>query len=70
MGVSNRKDAPAGTAGLDAGAAASGRTTTLWRESRWLAACEVAAVALIFIADWRHLIPFSKTPFLLVLGWI
>lgn len=41
-----------------------------WRGSRWLAGCELAAVALIFAADWGHLIPFSKTPFLLLLGWI
>jgi len=41
-----------------------------WRGSRWLAWCEVGLVILIFLADWSHLIPFSKTPFLLVLGWI
>jgi CAAX protease family protein len=41
-----------------------------WKESRTLAACELAAVLLIFIADWRHLIYFSKTPYLLALGWI
>ena len=27
-------------------------------------------MALIFVADARHLIPFSKTPFLLALGWL
>jgi membrane protease YdiL (CAAX protease family) len=27
-------------------------------------------VVLIFVADSRHLIPFSKTPVLLALGWI
>jgi CAAX protease family protein len=41
-----------------------------WRESRWLAVAEFAAVALIFIADAKHLIFFSKTPFLLLLGWL
>jgi len=41
-----------------------------WRESKWLAVFELALVALIFVADARHLIPLSKTPVLLVLGWI
>lgn len=31
---------------------------------------EFAIVALIFVADWKHLVPVSKTPFLLLLGWI
>jgi hypothetical protein len=41
-----------------------------WRESKWLAICEFAVVALIFFLDSRHLIPISKTPFLLVLAWV
>jgi len=41
-----------------------------WRASRWLAWCELAMVALIFIADWMHFIPFTKTIFLLALGWV
>ena len=41
-----------------------------WRQSKWLVLGELVVVALIFVADARHLIPFSKTPFLLVLGWI
>jgi CAAX protease family protein len=41
-----------------------------WRESRWLAIAELAVVALFFVADWKHLIPFSKTPFILLFGWI
>ncbi len=36
----------------------------------WLGMFEVGAVALLFIADWRGLIPVSKTPFLLLLAWI
>ena len=40
-----------------------------WRESKGLAAVELALVGLIFAADWAHFIPFSKTPFLLLLGW-
>jgi hypothetical protein len=41
-----------------------------WRDSQWLAFLEFLTVALIFYADYRHLIPFSKTPELLLLGWI
>jgi hypothetical protein len=41
-----------------------------WREGRLLAALEFGIVGLIFFLDWRHHIPFSKTPFLLLLGWI
>ena len=61
-----------GTAGVDTDTPASPASTSTvggWRESRWLAWCELALVALIFIADWTHFIPFSKTPFLLLLGW-
>lgn len=43
---------------------------TDWRNSKWLAFGELAVVALIFVADWRHLIPFTKTPFLLLFGWL
>jgi CAAX protease family protein len=48
-------------------AAASPKT---WRESKWLAFIEFLLVALIFYADYRGVIPFSKTPELLLLGWI
>lgn len=41
-----------------------------WRESKWIAVFELVLVALIFVADARHLIPVSKTPVLLILGWI
>jgi len=41
-----------------------------WRQSKWLALAEFAIVALIFVADHYHLVPISKTPFLLLLGWI
>lgn len=41
-----------------------------WRTSKWLALVEFALVALIFYADHRKLIPISKTPELLLLGWI
>jgi membrane protease YdiL (CAAX protease family) len=45
-------------------------STVGWRDSRWLAIGELVIVALIFLADNFHLIPLSKTPFLLALGWI
>ena len=41
-----------------------------WRQSKWLAVGELLVVVLIFVADAWHLIPFSKTPFLLAFGWI
>jgi len=41
-----------------------------WRSNKLLAACEIVAVLLIFVADWRHMIWFSKTPFLFVLAWV
>ncbi|MBZ5597535.1 MAG: CPBP family intramembrane metalloprotease [Acidobacteriia bacterium] len=50
--------------------AAPDNTPAAWRQSKWLALAEFALVALIFFADERHFIPVSKTPFLLMLGWI
>jgi membrane protease YdiL (CAAX protease family) len=41
-----------------------------WRDSQWLAIVEFLLVGMIFYADHRKLIPFSKTPELLLLGWI
>lgn len=41
-----------------------------WRQSKWLALAELGIVAAIFWADGRHLIPLSKTPVLLLLGWL
>jgi membrane protease YdiL (CAAX protease family) len=41
-----------------------------WRQSKWLAVGELVVVALVFVADFKHLIPLSKTPFLLLFGWI
>src|SRR5438477_3566869 len=41
-----------------------------WRESKWLIIVELMVVALIFVADAHHLIPVSKTPFLVVFAWI
>ncbi len=41
-----------------------------WRQSKWLAVGELVVVALIFVADFKHLIFFSKTLYLLLFGWI
>jgi uncharacterized protein len=41
-----------------------------WRQSKWLAIGELVVVALIFWADYKHLIFFSKTPYLLLFGWL
>jgi membrane protease YdiL (CAAX protease family) len=41
-----------------------------WRNSKWLAIVEFLLVGVIFYADHRGWIPFSKTPELLLLGWI
>src|SRR5580700_442298 len=43
---------------------------TGWRHSKWLTVAELVIVALIFVADFRHLIFFSKTPYLLLFAWI
>jgi uncharacterized protein len=47
-----------------------GRKPEGWRQSNWLAIAEFAMVGLIFLADEKHLVPVSKTPFLVLLGWI
>jgi len=41
-----------------------------WRQSKWLAVTELLVVALIFYADFKHHIYFSKTPYLLLFGWL
>jgi uncharacterized protein len=41
-----------------------------WRQSKWLAVGELVVVALIFVADFKHRIIFSKTPYILLFGWI
>ncbi len=51
-------------------AAAKPKAPAGWRASRALALLELALVAFIFYADHRHWVPVSKTPFLLLLGWL
>jgi len=46
------------------------RHSANWRDSKWMALAEFVVVALIFLADHRHWIPLSKTPFFLLLGWV
>lgn len=41
-----------------------------WRQSKWLAVAELIVVALVFYADFKHHIIFSKTPYLLLFGWL
>ena len=44
-----------------------------WKDSRWLILVEFTIFALIWFADvyhWHHVIFFSKTIYLLALGWI
>jgi membrane protease YdiL (CAAX protease family) len=41
-----------------------------WRQSPWLALLEFTLVGLVFVANHYHLIPVSRTPFWLALGWI
>jgi hypothetical protein len=45
-----------------------GAATTLseWRKRKWLILVELFVVTLVFVADLKHFIPFSKTPILLV----
>jgi uncharacterized protein len=47
---------------------------TPWRqrfqESPWFIAGELALVAAVFVADSYHYVFFSKTPYLLALGWL
>lgn len=54
-------------------AAAASAPAQGWRSSRWLAAVELAIVAVIYLIDyyhWHHLIFFSKTPYLFLFAWI
>jgi membrane protease YdiL (CAAX protease family) len=47
-----------------------GTAAANWRQSKWLAVGELVIVALVFWADFRHLIFLSKTPYLLLFGWL
>lgn len=67
--------APEGNRGSGLDPAAPVRSTpdgpiAPWRQSRGLILIELTLVILIFIADEQGLVPVSKTPFLVLLGWI
>jgi uncharacterized protein len=70
----NDQVSPVATAAIDGpvGSYPPGTASTqkTWRDSKWLALAEFLIVGLIFYADHRKLIPISKTPELLLLGWI
>lgn len=59
-----------GTAVQESAPSEPGNGAANWRQSKWLAVGELVVVALIFWADFRHLIFFSKTPYLILFGWI
>ncbi len=40
------------------------------RDNAWLVVVEFLIVAALFVADFKHHVYFSKTPFLFLLGWI
>jgi len=58
------------TAAPEGGHLEAGNGAANWRQSKWLAVSELVVVVLIFVADFKHLIFFSKTPYLLLFGWI
>jgi hypothetical protein len=41
-----------------------------FRTSRWWVLVDLALVAGVFVADSHHLIVFSKTPYVLAIGWL
>ena len=43
--------------------------TAGWRRNPRLALCELALACALVAGDHYGLVPFSNTPFLLVLGW-
>lgn len=44
--------------------------TRKWHDNKLVIAAEFAVVLLIFIADWKGFVPYSKTPFLFLFGWL
>jgi len=57
-------------AATEAAAEREPTATSGWRQSKALILLELLVVTLIFVADAKRLIPFSKTPFLLAFAWI
>jgi membrane protease YdiL (CAAX protease family) len=46
------------------------RSPSGWRHSKELIVAELVAFAALFVANWENLVWLSKTPWLLLLGWI
>jgi len=46
------------------------QSAVFWRNRKLPTLAEFALAGLIFYADYRHWIPFSKTPEMVLLGWI
>jgi len=67
MGASTNGPVPAAAAERSVSAKAP---APKWAESKWLAVAELLVVVLIFVADQRGLIYFSKTLYLLVFAWL
>lgn len=49
--------------------APAARSQASWRSARWLVLVDLALVAAVFVADEAGLVPVSKTPWLLAVGW-
>jgi membrane protease YdiL (CAAX protease family) len=62
--------APIATVGTDSQRTETAGAGGSWRDNKWLALVEFLLIGLIFYADHRKWIPISKTPELLLLGWI
>jgi len=39
-------------------------------DRRWVALLDVTGLALLYVADWRGLVPLNDTPWLVLLGWL
>jgi membrane protease YdiL (CAAX protease family) len=68
--TSSTNSEPSGTAAQKNGPSKPGSAAPNWRQSKWLALGELVIVALVFWADFHQFIRFSKTPYLLLFGWI
>jgi len=68
--MADETDTPDTSVPAEKGSSVAGPAGMGWRDSKLLALGEIGVVTLIFIADWHHLIPFSKTPVLFLLGWL
>ncbi len=56
--------------GADDGSGPCGSLVTSKVGRHWHPIFDISAVAVIFLADWMGTIPYTKTPVLLLLGWV